>query len=250
MTSKEIESNVRQIFENFTEEEFIFNLLVACGISKTSVTRIKNGDFNLSKVEGEVLYKKKVFFKEAKPDKQYKLEADIHNLIFPMGFEIDEVNYESHNLWLLDERFATYKFIASDKPITAVSQKKSSQKPDLMMFDNPISYGDANAGEISSMVIFEFKRPGDVAHQKKKTDYRWEFSELVEKYFGDFLYTQDKKNYKGKQVVVRKNTPKFGYVILDVIPQLLEDYNKDRGWHKTPFDSYYKMIDGLNYILR
>jgi len=45
---------------------------------------------------------------------------------------------------------------------------------------------------------------------------------------------------------VRKNTPKFGYVILDVIPQLLEDYNKDKGWHKTLFDSYYKMIDGLN----
>lgn len=179
-------------------------------------------------------------FLEADKEGKYKLEADIHNLIFPMGFEIDEVNYESHNLWLLDERFATYKFIASDKPITTVSQKKSSQKPDLMMFNNPIGYGDANAGEISSMVIFEFKRPGDVAHQKKKTDYRWEFSELIEKYFDDFLYAQDKKNYKGKQVVVRKNAPKFGYVILDVIPQLLEDYNKDKGWHKTPFDSYYK----------
>lgn len=69
MTSKEIESNVRQIFENFTKEEFIFDLLIAYGISKTSVTRIKNGDFNLSKVEGEVLYKKKVFFKEAESDK-------------------------------------------------------------------------------------------------------------------------------------------------------------------------------------
>lgn len=69
MTSKEIESNVRQIFENFTKEEFIFDLLIAYGISKTSVTRIKNGDFNLSKVEGEVLYKKKVFFKEGESDK-------------------------------------------------------------------------------------------------------------------------------------------------------------------------------------
>jgi hypothetical protein len=185
-------------------------------------------------------------FLDADKQGKYKLEADIHNLIFPMGFEIDEVNYESHNLWLLDERFATYKFIASDKPITAVSQKKSSKEPDLMMFNNPISYGDTNTGEISSMVIFEFKRPGDVAHQKNKTDYRWEFSELIEKYFDDFLYTQDKKNYKGRQVIIKKHTPKFGYVILDVVPPLLEDYNKDKGWHRTPFDSFYKMIDGLN----
>jgi hypothetical protein len=69
MTSKEIEGNVRQIFEKFSKEEFIFDLLIAYGISKTSVIRIKNGDFNLSKVEGEVLYKKKVFFKEEEPNK-------------------------------------------------------------------------------------------------------------------------------------------------------------------------------------
>lgn len=69
MTSKEIESNVRRIFEKLSKEEFIFDLLIAYGISKTSVTRIKNGDFNLSKVEGEILYKKKVFFKEEEPNK-------------------------------------------------------------------------------------------------------------------------------------------------------------------------------------
>jgi len=64
MYDKEIEQNVKLIFENFSKEEFIFDLLVAYGISKTSVTRLKKGDFNLSKVEGEILYKKKVFFKE------------------------------------------------------------------------------------------------------------------------------------------------------------------------------------------
>lgn len=64
MNSKEIESNVKQIFENFSKEEFIYDLLVAYGTSKTSVTRLKKGDFNLSKLDGEILYKKKIFFKE------------------------------------------------------------------------------------------------------------------------------------------------------------------------------------------
>ncbi len=64
MTSNEIEKSVSHIFENFSKEDFIFDLLLAYGISKTSITRLKNGDFNLSKTKGEILYKKKVFFKE------------------------------------------------------------------------------------------------------------------------------------------------------------------------------------------
>ena len=64
MNSTEIESNVKRIFENFSKEEFPFNLLLAYGISKTSITRLKKGDFNLSKTKGEILYKKKIFFKE------------------------------------------------------------------------------------------------------------------------------------------------------------------------------------------
>ena len=64
MNSNEIESNVKRIFENFSKEEFPFDLLLAYGISKTSITRLKKGDFNLSKTKGEILYKKKIFFKE------------------------------------------------------------------------------------------------------------------------------------------------------------------------------------------
>ena len=69
MMSKEIEIKVRQIFEKSSKEEFIFDLLTAYGISKTSITRIKSGDFNLSKIEGEILYKKKVFFKKEESKK-------------------------------------------------------------------------------------------------------------------------------------------------------------------------------------
>ena len=63
MNSNEIENNIKQIFEDFSKEEFIYDLLLAYGISKTSITRLKKGDFNLSKVDGEILYKKKIFFK-------------------------------------------------------------------------------------------------------------------------------------------------------------------------------------------
>lgn len=63
MKSTEIKQNVQNLIDNFSKEEFVFDLLVAYGISKTSVTRLKKGDYNLSKVDGEILYKKKIFFK-------------------------------------------------------------------------------------------------------------------------------------------------------------------------------------------
>lgn len=50
---------------------------------------------------------------------------------------------------------------------------KSRKETDLIlidnpqMFNNPISFGDKASGEVNAMVIFEFKRPGDVAHQKQ-----------------------------------------------------------------------------------
>jgi hypothetical protein len=63
MKSTEIKHNVQYLIDNFSKEEFVFDLLVAYGISKTSVTRLKKGDYNLSKVDGEILYKRKTFFK-------------------------------------------------------------------------------------------------------------------------------------------------------------------------------------------
>jgi hypothetical protein len=69
MNSHEIEENVKRMMENFSKENFLFDLLLAYGISKTSITRLKSGDFNLSKVDGEILYKKKIFFKQLPTDK-------------------------------------------------------------------------------------------------------------------------------------------------------------------------------------
>lgn len=77
MNSHEIEQNVKRIIENFSKENFLYYLLLAYGISNTSITRLKSGDFNLSKIEGEILYKKKIIFKQQPAD---KLLSSIENL--------------------------------------------------------------------------------------------------------------------------------------------------------------------------
>lgn len=69
MNTKDIEHNIQVIIDNFSTEEFIYDFLIAYGISKTSITRLKKGDFNLSKNKNEILYKKKIFFKVEDGDK-------------------------------------------------------------------------------------------------------------------------------------------------------------------------------------
>ena len=246
---KNVEHNISQfIHSKSVNEEAIKNIINDIK-EKTSYDVDSLADYMMRRRAIIDLFDK---FLDADENNHYKLEEDIHNLIFPMGFTNKELDFENHNLWLLDERFITYKFIASDKPITSYSQLKSRKEADLMMmdipqmFNNPISFGDRSSGEVNSMVIFEFKRPGEIAHQKRKTDYRWEFSDLIEPYFEDFLYSPVKKNYKGNQVIIRETTPKFGFVILDIIPEALAKYNTNKGWKTTPFGTFFKIQPGTN----
>jgi hypothetical protein len=247
---KTVENNIKKFITNKQVNEEAISHIIDDIKAKTAYDVDSLADYMTRRKAIIELFDK---FLDADENGSYKLEEDVHNLIFPLGITNNELDYENHNLWLLDERFITYKFIASDKPITSYSQKDSRKELDLIlldnpkMFDNPLSFGDRNSGDINSMVIFEFKRPGDTAHQKNKNDFRWEFSELIKPYFGEFLYKSDKKNYKGNHVVVQKTTPKYGFIIMDVIPNQLADFNIEScGWQKTPFGSYFKIEPGIN----
>lgn len=249
---KNVENNIEKFIETKAINEEAINLIIDDIKAKTAYDVDSLADYMMRRKAIIKLFDK---FLDADENGEYKLEEDVHNLIFPLGLTSNELDFENHNLWLLDERFITYKFIASDKAITSFSQVKSRKEPDIVlidtpeMFNNPISFGDKASGEVNSMVIFEFKRPGDIAHQKSKTDFRWEFSELVEPYFDEFIYQPIKKNYKGNQVILKETTPKFGYIILDMIPDPLARYNKNKGWKATPFGTFFKIEPELNLHL-
>ena len=63
MNIAQVENNLQNLIKNFSEDTFIFDLLLAYGLPKASITRLQNGNLNLSKVQGEVSWKKKVLFK-------------------------------------------------------------------------------------------------------------------------------------------------------------------------------------------
>ena len=64
MNIAQIEQNVQDLIKSYSKKEFVFDFLLAYGMPNASIARMKNGNMNMSKVEGELSVKKKLFFKQ------------------------------------------------------------------------------------------------------------------------------------------------------------------------------------------
>lgn len=78
MNIAQIEENLQNLTKSFNKDNFIFDLLLAYGSPKASISRLQNGNLNLSKVEGEISWKKKVFFKSVETS---NLQTEIAELV-------------------------------------------------------------------------------------------------------------------------------------------------------------------------
>lgn len=87
MNVAQIENNLQLLVKSFDEKSFIYDLLLAYGQPKASIKRLKDGGLNLSKNSGEILWKKKLFFKETK-------DSDLHDLIDDLRID-DSINKHS-----------------------------------------------------------------------------------------------------------------------------------------------------------
>ncbi len=72
MNIGQVEEKVKALVANINHESFIYDLLDCYDKPKASITRLKivgKGSYNLSKNDGEVLWKKQVYFKSTNSDK-------------------------------------------------------------------------------------------------------------------------------------------------------------------------------------
>jgi hypothetical protein len=74
MDINQIENNIEALLDSFTEESFIYGLLAAYGLPNAAVTRLRNGEYNLSKDKNQILWKKRVCY-------QIQKTGDLHSAI-------------------------------------------------------------------------------------------------------------------------------------------------------------------------
>jgi hypothetical protein len=113
-----------------------------------------------------ILYRQLVINKLKEIDKSNN-EADIHNLIVPMGKTLHKSDFMndlySNNAWLLDDKYMTYKTILSDKVMTQVVNKITeddapidNSEPDLtLIFSN-----NPETTKKVDVVVVEIKKRG------------------------------------------------------------------------------------------
>ncbi len=165
-----------------------------------------------------------------KDTNKHELENIVHKIIFPLKTDTDGISYESHNLWLLDERLSFSEYVASDKPLNS-----GDERPDLLSFDRPIAVREGD--ELSNPItIFELKRPGRTAYSDSDNPLK-QVSDYVKKIrSGNFT------NPQGRPVSADENTPAFCFVVCDLTPKIIEFcelYNLTRSPDKESFYGFH-----------
>jgi len=95
MNIAQIETNLQKILKPFKKESFIYDLLLAYGQPKASIKRLQEGGLNLSKAEGEIIWKKKLLFKSVKGQ-------DLHELIDTIKADDKAIKHEPRFIIVTD----------------------------------------------------------------------------------------------------------------------------------------------------
>jgi len=153
------------------------------------------------------------------PDTEtYYLEENIHEIIFPMKTTSDEITYEKQNLWIIDEKLAYHKYLASDIPLKDIKliNVDSLERPDIIIFNEPFAFAEDTPPPFSSVVIIEFKRP-------VRKNYSEEDDPVLQIYGYVRKIKGNKVNdIKGRPINIADNTPFYSYIICDPTTKIKE----------------------------
>lgn len=162
---------------------------------------------------------------------KYYLENAVHGIIFPLRTSSDQVDYEQQNLWIIDERLSYHSYLASDQRFDEmhVVELESKDRPDLIVFNSPLAYAEAESSSVfSSVVIVEFKRPMRKEYDETEDNPFEQSFDYIRK-----IRSGHVKDKEGRLVDVDPSTPFYVYVICDMtnrVKAIAENY----GFTKTP----------------
>lgn len=172
------------------------------------------------------LYQKFISFDS---DDKYPKEEKIHNLIFPMWKNNTNLDYDKHNLWLIDESLVFSDYITSDKAIIAEDWKKT--EPDMLIFrDWKEKY--------SPVYIIEFKRPW------RKTYSDDPLKQIL--WYAKRLRANKKITIDWRPINVVPETPIYWYFIWDITQKVRDSIEINDVITMEAGESYYWYHKNLN----
>lgn len=144
-------------------------------------------------------------------DGNFKKEDVIHSLICPMRHTSNDITFEEMNLWIVDERLAYHKYLASDKTLKSmpVIDSNSTKEPDIAIFDQAFAYSDSEE-PFTTVTIVEFKKPDN--DNKNPVNQVGEYVDLIRQ--------GKKKKANGQSFSITDGTLFRCYVICDLTDKM------------------------------
>lgn len=194
---------------------------------------------------------------------RHEPENIVHEVFCPLGVTSDTMDYDDHNLWLIDDRLAYYSYITSDRPIrsfaagraepepetverrsdlTAMGAFGEAGEPDLAIFKRPMLFRRANT--IDPAVIVEFKAPSKTAYSGAPGD-----NPVIQirKYI-ESLLEKTCYSYDGERITdINKGTPFLCFLVAEPSQQLYELLRQHQIHKPTPDgDGRFAYLEDLN----
>lgn len=144
---------------------------------------------------------------------KYSLEGHVHRIIFPLRTTSDDVDFSQQNLWMIDERLAYHRYLASDTPLADGPGLEGRDRPDLLIFNRPFAFGED--GSTAAIVIIEFKRP-------LRNDYTDDENPIEQAYdYVRKIQGSKAKDRSGRLIPITPSTPFYAYVLADPTDSLV-----------------------------
>lgn len=197
-----------------------------------------------AKLSEYVIHRKLVLDLFDKLLKRKAPEKAVHSLIFPLQTLSEEIGFEDHNLWMVDEKLSYHKYLASDKSFKKIEpvNSESKDRPDIIIFNKPFAFSNDDK-PYESIVLIEFKRP-------MRDDYTEQENPIyqINKYAREIIEGEVKDKYD-REFDYRKNTPIYAYIICDLTKKL-KAFASDAGYKQLPSgDGFFSFNDNYNMYI-
>lgn len=191
------------------------------------------------------VFEERLKFKNVDSEESYFEEA-VHEIICPLRESTDTLDYDDHNLWIVDDSLAFYTYFNSDKTISSITggADSSRKEPDLALFD--LGLGFEHHGSSEPITIIEFKKP-------KRNDYNLQHNPFVQvrSYVSKLRGAGIAVAADGTEIRhIEENTPFACFVIADITPTLQSMMEQFGPFHrKAGHGAFYKWDESFKIFI-
>lgn len=130
-------------------------------------------------------------------------EDKVHQLIYPRYRDSEQVNYASHNLWLIDDDLAYARYVSSDRTPDGNARKKGEYAHDLLVNNE------------NDLLVVEMKRPQKGGYDPSKPANTSNPVDQLKRQISDIRKKGKIKNSEGRDTDISSESMVRGYILAD-----------------------------------